>query len=415
MTLALRVEEVMRPSASLFDFFVLDTSLLDGTATLAPETVTVDISSDLRSASTHRGKQRDLDEFGIGTAEVMLNNQNRRYDPANTASPYYGNIAPMRQVNVTAVLNGVDYPIFRGYIERWRVDYAQERLPLASLDAVDAFVILARAEMDQVSALYSGEKAGARVSRVLDLPEVAFPSGTRSVATGVTDFGPTDLGENALSYLQKAAKSEGGALYVSKTGVLTFEARNTAPGPVAATFSDDGAAGSIKYLTIDQDTGTDLLYNRVKTSGTSGNEQVADDLLSQSDNQIVSTLDRTGQLALNDTDMADQAAWLVAKYGTVETRLRQVQIAVQSLSAARQADLLALEVTDRVTVTRTPPGYGVPSTISQAAVVVGIDHDVRRGGRDWVCTITFSAGKRALGFILDDAELGQLDDDFLSY
>jgi hypothetical protein len=415
VTLTVRVDELMRPSASLFGYFVLDTSTLDGVATLAPISSTVDISSDVRTVSTTRGKQRDLDEYGMGSAACELNNQSRRYDPTNTASIYYGNIAPMRSVYVTAVLDGVDYPMFRGYIERWRVDYSQQNLPLASIDALDGFLLLSRAEMLAVASAYSGDLAGDRISRVLNLDEVNFPVDVRSIATGLTTMGATTLGETALPYLQKVARSEGGAVFVSKTGVLTFEQRNTAPGSSLATFSDDGAGSSIKYLTIDQDTGTDLLYNRVVASGTTGTVQSAEDTISQSDNQIVATLDRTGQLALNDADMLDQAKWLVAKYATAETRLRQVTVAVQSLSAARQAEVLALELGDRVTVTRTPPGGGSPATISQAAIVIGISHDIRDGGRNWLTTFTFSAGKRAIGFVLDDADLGQLDDDFFAY
>ena len=407
----------MRASNTLYGYFVLDTDVLDGPAMLAPETVLTDISGDVRAVSTNRGKQRDLDEYMMGTAGVELNNQNRKYDPTNTASPYYGNIAPMRTVHVTAVLNGIDYPLFRGYVETWGVDYSTPNLPLASIAAGDAFLLFSRSELTAIAAAHSGDLAGERIERVLDLPEVAFPVDIRDLDVGEVTFGPTTFNETgpaALGYLQRAARSEDGALFVSKEGDLTFRERNTAPGANAATFSDDGAAGSIRYLTVDQTTGTDLLYNRVKASGTSTVEQVVEDTASQSDNLVVATLDRLGELTLDDAVVLDQARVVLAKYATVETRLRQVQVATQSLSATRQAELLALELGARVTVTRTPPGGGTPSTISQAAIVTGISHSISRGGRDWITTLTFAAGKRAIGFVLDDVDLGQLDDDFLA-
>lgn len=415
MTLTARVDEVMRPSASLFPYFVLDTSVLDGLDTLAPDTVTTDISSDVRRVGTQRGKQRDIDDYSTGHAEVELNNQARKYDPNNTSSPYYGNIAPMRQVYVTAVLNGVDYPLFRGYIERWTVDYSEQKLPLAGIEAADAFLLLARAEALQVAAAYSGDLTSARLSRLLNLTEVNFPTDIRSIATGNTTCGTTTFGENALTYAQTIARTEGGDLYVSKTGVLTFEASSTAPGSSAATFSDDGAAGSIRYQFIDQDTGSDLLYNRVIISGTSGTQQVVSDSVSIADNQITSTLDRTGLLASSDSVMADLASLLLARYSTAETRLRQVRVDVNALSDARKADLFNLELTDRVTVTTTPTGSGSPSTISQQAVVVGIDHAIDMGARNWSCTVTFQSGTRALGMVLDDAVLGKLDVAFLGH
>lgn len=408
----------MKPSTSLFPYFALDSSLLDGPDLLAPDTVLTDITADLRWVTTSRGKQRDLDEFGIGDCQVELNNQARKYDPTNTSSIYYGNIAPMRQVYVTAVLNGVDYPVWRGYIERWIVDYANPNLPLAGIDGADAFLLLSRAQMAEVAASFSGDLAGARFSRVLDLAEVSFPAGSRSIATGKTTFGASTLAEeggNPLRYLQKATQSEGGAFYVSKTGVLTFEERNTTFGSSVATFSDDGAAGSIRYLTIDQSTDSDLLYNRVVCAGTTGTEQIAQDIASQVDNSTVSTLDRTGQLASSDNLMLEQAQWLAFQYGTPETRLRQVEVAVHSLSDARKADLLALELTDRVTVVRTPTGGGSPATISQQAIVVGIDHDISDGGKSWIVTVTFQAGSRIVPFILDDPVFGLLDSSPLAY
>ena len=65
-------------------------------------------------------------------------------------------------------------------------------------------------------------------------------------------FGPTTFGVNAGRYLQLCAQSEGGTLYVRKDGVLRFEERSSAPGANALTFSDDGDAANVAYLTVDQ-------------------------------------------------------------------------------------------------------------------------------------------------------------------
>lgn len=412
----IRVELLVSPYSSYFEYFTLDDDslgILDDDI-LADDGVVYDMTGDVRHCTIRRGRQRDLDSFEPGTVEIELNNAARKYDPTNTSSPLYGNIEPRRRLYVTAVVGGVDYPLFRGFVQRWTVDYHEQNLPLAAAYAFDSLGILAKQDMEAVAAAYSGDLSGARITRVLNLAEVDFPTDLRSIATGDTTMGPTTLGTNAGQYLQLVAQSEGGTLYASKLGVLTFEARSTPPGSTACTFSDDGSASKIKYLTIDQSMSDDLLYNRVKTSGTSGNEQIVSDTTSKTAYEIA-TLDRTGQLALNDSDMAAQAAYLLGRFKVPEVRLRQVGARVDSLAAARQAEILGLELTDRVAVERTPPGGGTPASIAQPALVDGLEWEITEGGLSWIGVVTMTAGARSVGFTLDDDDFGQLDDDLLVY
>lgn len=402
-------------ASSYFDYFVLDDSLLDGADVLpAGDVAPIDITGDVRSIKIERGRAYDLDEFQAGRCSIEFNNADRKYDPANTESELYGNIEPRKTIEVVATVSGVEYPLFYGYSERWTVDYREQNLPLAGVQVADALGILARQDLPGIAAAHSGDLAGARVVRILDRDEVDFPADLRDIDTGLTTFGDTTLGTNAAVYLQKAAQSEGGDLYVTSSGMLRFEQRNTPIGAVQAVFSDDGDSASVPYLTIDQDASDDLLYNRVTTAGTTGNEQTVTDLTSVAA-YFVRTLDRTGLFALNDVDMLDQARLLLARYATPEVRLRQVQVSVNAIPAARQAEVLGLELTDRVTVERTPPGGGSPSSLTQAALINGIAWEISQGGRSWIGTFTFQAGKRAVGFVLDDELLGQLDDDFLTY
>lgn len=409
-----RVEILLSPESSIFDYFVLDSSLLDGADPLADDGVLVDITDDVRSVRIRRGRDRDLDEFRPGTCSIALNNDHRYYDPTNTSSPYYGNIEPMRQVYVTAVWNGVDYPLFRGFAQDWTVDYSRKTLPLAGVQLADALSILARQDLDEVAASYAGDLSGARVSRVLDLDEVNFPADLRSIGAGVTTFGDTTFGENALSYLQKCARSEGGVLFVTADGILTFEGRDTAPGSNVCTFSDTGSSSHISYVDIDQAMSPDLLYNRVICSGTTAVAQTASDATSQAAYQV-RTLSRTGQLASNDADMLGQANYLLNRFKAPELRLRQVEVRAPALSSARMIELLGLELRDVVTVIRTPPGGGSPSTITQTALVDGIEWSITDGATMWDATVTLANGASVIGFILDDAAFGQLDDDFLVY
>jgi hypothetical protein len=73
--------------AGLGDFFTLNDPVkgqLDNTNfTLANSEVLVDISEDVRSIRTRRGRSRELEKFNAGSIDILLSNANRKYDPTN--------------------------------------------------------------------------------------------------------------------------------------------------------------------------------------------------------------------------------------------------------------------------------------------------------------------------------------------
>lgn len=410
---SVKVELFGSAASSFFDYFILGTSTLGGASVLAPAAdVPIDITDYVRNLRVGRGRFRDIDENKSGSCFIELENEGRVFDPANTSSPFYGAIEPMRPIRVTAVVGNTSYPIFYGYAQLWTVQYRTFNEALAAVEAADAFSILANQKLPTIAAAHDGDLSGTRVGRVLDHAAVSFPADDRSIAAGLSTFGATTFGENALTYLQSCATSEGGELFVAADGKLTFKQRNTAPGASAATFSDADATGKIRYRWVDQDFGNDLLYNRIITSGTTGNEQTAEDATSK-DSYRIRELRRTGQLVSSDAEMSSQANYLLARFATPEIRFRQVEVFIDTMSLTRQADLFGLEIGDRVTVERSP-GVGTPATITQEAVVIGLDWDFP-GKHGWRATVTFQAGERAIPFVLADATLGVLGDDFLGY
>jgi hypothetical protein len=48
-----------------------------------------DVSAYIREFSIDRGRQHDLADYQTGTASVLLNNADDRFNPLNTSSPYY--------------------------------------------------------------------------------------------------------------------------------------------------------------------------------------------------------------------------------------------------------------------------------------------------------------------------------------
>lgn len=108
----------------------------------------VDIAGDVRSWDSQRGRNRELERFQPGRATVVLGNASRQYDSVNTAGPWYGNLKPMRRVRIRETFNGVTFPVFDGFVDRWQLDYPLTgKDATATMVATDAFKILVRTDL----------------------------------------------------------------------------------------------------------------------------------------------------------------------------------------------------------------------------------------------------------------------------
>lgn len=213
--------------------------------TLAPTTVMVDITTDVASVSTTRGRQRELDEYATGTATVVINDNDRTYDPSYSGSPYYGQLTPIRRIRIA--WDGT--PIFTGWVEDWTISYeAGDQISRVTVDCVDAFAILANQELAEIVAARSGELVGTRIAAVLDLPEVDFPA-SRAIDAGTSTLGATTLGDNALSYLQACTRAEAGYLFVAADGTLTFRSRTAVLNMPGDAVLGDRTPAVTAYLT----------------------------------------------------------------------------------------------------------------------------------------------------------------------
>ncbi|HKY77446.1 MAG TPA: hypothetical protein VJS45_14960, partial [Acidimicrobiia bacterium] len=104
--------------------------------------VWVDITSDVRWFDTTRGRNRELERVQPGRATIVLSNLSRQYDSANPSSPYAGHLKPMRRIRIRETFNGVTYPLFDGYVDRWVLDYpGVGKDAIATVVATDAFKI----------------------------------------------------------------------------------------------------------------------------------------------------------------------------------------------------------------------------------------------------------------------------------
>ena len=111
-------------------------------STLASITYT-DVSTAVRSVQIKRGRSNELDDFTTGNCQIILSNEDRTFDPENTASTYYGKITPGRPIRIQATApGGSAQTIFQGYVDQWDQQYTNPSDAVAVVTASDAFKVL---------------------------------------------------------------------------------------------------------------------------------------------------------------------------------------------------------------------------------------------------------------------------------
>jgi hypothetical protein len=93
--------------------------------------VYTNVSAYLRDTSTARGRNYEYERNEAGTATFTLSNRDSRFNPENTAGPYYGTLKPTRRTRLRAVWEAVTFDLFNGYTK----GYPQE-FPSVGYDAV---------------------------------------------------------------------------------------------------------------------------------------------------------------------------------------------------------------------------------------------------------------------------------------
>lgn len=393
-------------------YFVLNDAtkgkLNDTTYLLAPDDVFVTIPGGASAIQTTRGRDRETDEYRAGRASITFNDTDRTLDPAYSGSPYAGQIAPMKLVRVL----WQDVILFTGWAEDWSVFYERgDTVSRVTAACSDGFIILANQRLSEIVAAHSGDTTGQRIERILDRPEVNFPA-SRAIDTGNTILGDTTLGGNALAFIQECAKAEAGYLFVAVDGTLTFRNRlATLNVPSDVSFTDDADTGNVPYRDITQRSAVDLLFSRVTaTSDTTGNESVATDTDS-SDSFFIRTLALGNLPTLDDAQTQSIVDYYLERFKTPELRFDTATINMLALSDEQIRAVLNLELTDVVTVERSPLGVG--STIERMSLVEGIAHRISHGS--WTVQVSFSNADTRAFLMLDDATFGKLGTNRLAF
>jgi hypothetical protein len=362
-----------------------------------------DVTDKVKSIATRRGKNRQLDEFDGGLANVVFDNNDRTFDPEYVNSPYYGQVIPKRAIRI---FSG-GQPRFQGVIDDWNLAYDPGGFSEASAASSDAFTLFNTQTLPAGTA--TAQKAGSRVNAILDLPDVNWSTQDRTIDTGLTTLGADVFVEdtNVLEYLRTVARSEPGNLFIGKNGHVVFTDRNSAPTAGEVVLADDGTG--IPYQGMKVVYGSELLYNEIVIGSDLAGTVVAQDTASIAQYGVLN-LTQTGLLMSDPTYVQNLAIYYASKYSQPEYRFESVDIVIDELSDDQQQAILGLEISDFVTIKFTP--NGIAPAIEKIAEVIRIDDDITPESH--VVSLGFATLDYFL-LVLDDPEFGKLDRGALAF
>lgn len=404
-------EGVLDPTSMIFGDA---TSGKFGTGTFGGEAAFVDVTEYVRSGSISRGVSRQDGIYGraeAGTAEVVLSNLDARFDPTNLSGPYVAagasQVKPRRAWRIRA--GGVD--LWRGFADSWDLSY-----PLGGRDAIctlrgtDGTKVLAG--YDPPATAGAVESTGARIARILDL--AGWPAADRDLDVGDTTVQAASIAASAWTEILLTADTEIGEVYFDGAGRLVFRARSalwTEARSITsqATFGD--GPGELHYTDVDLAHDDTQLVNVARIARVGGAEQIAEDLTSQAEYQRRS-FDRNDLIHQTDDESADYAALVVATLAEGELRVDSITVDPRRDPTALYPHVLGRELGDRITVKRRAPGREADPMVREV-YIRGIAHTF--GPDLWLTRWALQDASRMNFLVLDNASLGQLDDDRLGY
>jgi len=398
---------VLLDVGAVADAFILDTSTLDGTDTLDGTTDFVDATEYVLAVAVQRGRGSQTDQFQPGTCRILADDRasGRLFDPANTASTWYEgdfDLAPRRAIKVLAGTA----ELFVGAITDLDITYEMPNLSFASIVAADGLYELSRTALTAFTP--SSQLTSARVSAILNRPEVNFSTALRDIATGVATCGTVAYADNTntLSALQAVAIAEDGRLFANRKNQIVFDERIAFTFSTAIASFGGTAATDIPILAIGVAYGQETLFNRVQVDVDGGTAaQVVSDATSQT-KYGVQTLSFSS-VPLNTLAAGSALAQnLLDKYKDPKIRFNEISTSLNACGSALWPTVLTLDVGDVISVTKTYD-QGLPLTRTDSVFIESVAHDITPSDH----RIRFGLGQAQLltAFILDQDELDDVN------
>lgn len=205
---------------------ILDTDYLEGSTTF------FDVTQYVIGVSIKRGRSSQDAQFGAATCNIVIDDLlgQDKFSVANSASPYWNvdrgrlGFEPRRQVRIS---RNNEY-LFVGFIVRYNTEFGLDNHNIISIECADAFLNLSTTTINAFTP--PAEKSGARVDRILGLPEVSFPTDPAPIIeTGVANLSSLPITvQTPLAYFNNLVETaEQGRFYIDRNGALNWESRTS--------------------------------------------------------------------------------------------------------------------------------------------------------------------------------------------
>ena len=383
---------------------ILGTNTL-GTSSL-PEPV-IDLTPNVYHISITRGRNIQRDTYEVGTAVIRVLDPLSYFNPQNTASPYYGYLAPLRKIRVSATTATTQKYLFSGYITDYKYTYpVNQDTGYVDISASDGFRLFQMANISTVTGGVASQTTSARVSAILD--QVSFPASMRTISTGLnTCIADPATNRTSLAAIKNAEVSETGAFYMNGSGTAIFKNRTDVMNSLAKTPVAFNQTGGIPYRNLIFAFDDKLIINQANFGRVGGTVQSVQNTASVN-KYFPHSITQTDLVAETDSLVNNIALEYVAT--RQDTSIRIDEMVVDLLDPAVPTDtMIGLDYFDNLLITNIQPDG---STIVKNLQYQGIQWDITPN--KMIATIT-TLEPIADGFIVGSSYYGIIGTNTLSY
>jgi len=385
---------------------VIGTSRFGSDATIEP---VVDLTPNVYNISITRGRNIMRDTYEAGNATIRVLDPDSYFNPQNTASPYFGKLAPLRKIRISASTATANSWLFSGYVQDYKYSYPQgQETGYVDIIATDAFRLFNMANVQTIPDTAAGQTTGTRIGKILDYVE--FPTSMRSISTGLsTCIADPATPRTSLEAMKNAEFSEGmGAFYMDGSGTAVYKNRTEVVQSTGATPIEFNQTTGIPYKNLQFAFDDKLIINDVTfTRYGGGTTQTVYDQTSI-DKYFPHSLNRPDLVAQTDDIVLNVAREYVAT--RKETTIRIDAMTVDLLDTAVPTDtMIGLDYFDNLKITNVQPDG---STIVKTLQTQGLKWDITPNRM--TCTVT-TLEPIADGFIVGSSLYGIIGTSTLSY
>ena len=361
-----------------------------------------DISDYLEGIQINRGTApTTIPQAIAATCTVMLKNDDARFDPGNTSSPYGLNkVIVGVPIRISATYSAATYRLFYGFATGWDVDYPD--MGLRSVTVLSAVDGIQRLNQEGIGAnTYPVESTSSRLAAVLD--DVGWPAGLRNLDTGVTDVEAfdDDTTVTAFRHINDVVNIEAGRVFIAGDGDFTFHNRTHHAGGASSLYTF--GPSDLPYSEVTVAYNDEFLYNTVEVTSADGTVARAEHITSIED-YGARVLAYSG-VAATFNDATNVAEWQRSRFGVQRVRVSSFELKPQADPTNLWPAVLGLDLRDVVTVKTDPPGSG--TNLTQKVAVDGISHTITH--EEWVTVydcFALAAHEIVDFWILGTSELG---------